>query len=358
MADTLPVLPLLGGLALLVAGGELLVRGSARLASLFGISSLVIGLTVVAFGTSAPELAVSLESVRAGAADLALGNVIGSNIFNILFILGASALLVPLTVSRRIVWVEVPIMIGVSALALGFASDGRLGVGDGLLLLVVVAAYTAWLLRTSAQEQPDEGARPVTSFGIRDVAGPAVTVLVGLGLLALGARWLVDGSVALARAVGVSDVVIGLTVIAAGTSLPEVAASIIATLRGHRDMAIGNVLGSNIINLTVILGATTLAANGLEVAPGVVTFDLVVMVAVAVACLPIFFTGHTIARWEGGLFLAYYLTYMTYLVLDATEHEYVPHFGDAMVLFALPITAVTLLVLAAHAAFARPAGRG
>jgi cation:H+ antiporter len=180
-------------------------------------------------------------------------------------------------------------------------------------------------------------------------SGPAVstvTALAGLGLLVLGSRWFVEGAVGLAQSLGVSDVVIGLTVVAAGTSLPEVAASLVAAARGHRDMAVGNVLGSNIFNLTVILGTTAVAAGGLTVAPGVVSFDLIVMVAVAVACLPIFVTGHRIARWEGGLFLAYYIAYTTYIVLDATGHDQLPHFRDAMIFFALPLTAMTLLILA------------
>lgn len=334
-------LPLIAaGLVLLIAGGELLVRGSSQLATRFGVSSLVVGLTVVAFGTSAPELAVSMQSAAAGAADLAAGNVIGSNIFNVLFILGLSALLAPLVVSRRVVWVEVPIVIGVSALAWLLAGDGRVGTGDGLLLLAVIAIYTVWLLRTTGSEGPEPAAEAGRSTG-----RSAAIALAGLALLLLGARWLVDGAVALASSLGVSDAVIGLTVVAAGTSLPEVAASVVATVKGHRDMAVGNVLGSNIFNLTVILGTTSVYAGGLPVSAGVISFDLVVMVAVAVACLPIFVTGHRIARWEGLLFLAYYVAYTTYLVLDATGHEQLPHYRDAMLYFALPLTAVTLIVL-------------
>ncbi len=284
------------GLVLLVAGGELLVRGSARLAALYGLPPLVIGLTVVAFGTSAPELAVSVLAVRGGADDVALGNVVGSNIFNILFILGVSALIVPLIVTQRIVRVEVPIVIGVSALAWFCAADGRIGRVDGVVLLLVAIVYTAWLLRTSSSEPSPGGSDDQGGTG---AVASALTAVGGLVLLVLGARWLVGGAVALAQAFGVSDIVIGLTVVAAGTSLPEVAASIIAAVRGQRDIAIGNVLGSNIFNLTMILGAASLAGNGLGVAPGVLGFDLVVMVAVAVACLPIFFTGHTIARLGG-----------------------------------------------------------
>ena len=332
------------GLALLAAGGELLVRGSVRLAQRFGVSPLVVGLTVVAFGTSAPELAVSLQSVSAGAANLAIGNVVGSNIFNVLLILGASALLMPLVVSRRVVWVEVPIVIAISGLTWFFARDGRVTPGEGLVLLLVIAVYTGWLLRHSAAQDPPTEATAGDVRRHRAVSS-ALVALAGLALLMLGARWLVLGAVSLASALGVSDSVIGLTIVAAGTSLPEVAASLAATLRGHRDMAVGNVLGSNIFNLTVILGTTAIAADGLAVPEGVVTFDVVIMVAAAVACLPIFVTGHVIARWEGALFLAYYVAYIVYLVLDATTHDTLPHFRDAMLFFALPLTAVTLLVL-------------
>jgi cation:H+ antiporter len=344
------------GLTLLAGGGELLVRGSAQLAERYGVSPLVVGLTIVAFGTSAPELAVSLQSVSAGAADLAIGNIIGSNIFNVLLILGASALIAPLIVSRRVVWIEVPIVIGISGLAWVFFADGQVTRAEGLVLLLLVAIYTGWLLRSSSAEStpadPGAGDTKRLHAGWSSLAAAA-----GLLLLLLGARWLVQGAVALASAMGISDSVIGLTILAAGTSLPEVAASLVATLRGHRDMAVGNVLGSNIFNLTIILGTTAIAAGGLSVPEGVVAFDVVIMVAVAVACLPIFITGHLIARWEGGLFLAYYVAYVVYLVLDATAHDTLPQYRDAMLFFAIPLTVVTLAVLALRPVLTRRAGR-
>ena len=340
-------LTIAGGLILLAAGGELLVRGSAQIAARFGVSSLVIGLTIVAFGTSAPEVAVSLQSISSGASDLAVRNVLGSNIFNVLFILGASAVVVPLVVSRRVVWIEVPVAIGVSTLAWCSARDGRVASTEGWVLLLVVAAYLVWLLRTAIapSHQPDGLQR----YAKHQAISSGLTALVGLGLLVIGARWLVDGATSLALTLGISDAVIGLTVVAAGTSLPEVAASLVAAVRGHRDIAVGNILGSNIFNLTIVLGTATVVAGELHVPEGVVTFDLVIMVAVAVACLPIFVTGHTIARWEGALFLAYYAAYTGYLVRDATDHERLPHLRDAMAFFALPLTAVTLLVLAGRA---------
>jgi cation:H+ antiporter len=341
---TLDVLLILGGLALLGGGGDLLVRGAARLALTAGISPLVIGLTVVAFGTSAPELAVALQASAAGSTDLAIGNVIGSNIFNVLVILGLSSLIVPLLVSRQLVRVEVPIMIGISGLTVALSLDGRIGTIDGLLLLGVLVAYGAWLFHVREPEPDQEG----------HAAGGSMTLNVlavggGIALLVLGARWLVDGAVSIAEALGVSQVVIGLTVVAAGTSLPEVATSIVAAMRGHRDIAIGNVVGSNIFNLSLILGLTAVLAGPLPVARAVLEFDMMVMTAVAVACLPIFFTGYVIARWEGLLFLAYYVAYTVYLVFDATDHALLPNLRNAMLFFVLPLTAVTLVVLSGRA---------
>jgi cation:H+ antiporter len=336
------VLALAVGLAFLAAGGELLVRGAAQPAARLGISALVVGLTVVAFGTSAPELAVTLQSVSVGAPDLAVGNVVGSNIFNTLVILGASALIVPLLVSRRVTRVEVPLIIGVSLLTWWMASDGTLSLLDGAGLLLVLAIYTLWLLRTSSADDStqEQGAAPPPAL-----LPSAGLTLAGIVLLVLGARWLVQGAVDVAVAFGVDDAVVGLTILAAGTSLPEVAASIMAAMRGQRDIAVGNVLGSNMFNLTAIQGLTAVAAGGLNVPPGVLTFDLVVMIAAAVACLPFMVTGLQIARWEGALFLAYYVAYTAYLVMDAVGHEALPHLEHALVFFAFPLTAVTVVVL-------------
>jgi cation:H+ antiporter len=347
------LLLIVGGLALLAAGGELLVRGAARLASRFGVSPLVIGLTVVAFGTSAPELAVSLQAALGGSSDLAVGNVIGSNIFNVLVVLGASATIIPLLVSRQLVRVEVPIMIAVSALTVALSADGRIGSLDGALLIGIMAAYSLWLLRST---QTNNGYAEDVRTRSRDGAvRNGLLVLAGLALLVIGARWLVAGAVNVAAALGISQVVIGLTIVAIGTSLPEVATSIIAATRGHRDIAIGNVVGSNIFNLSLILGTTAVVAGPIPVAPAVLTFDMMVMTAVALACLPIFFTGYVIARWEGLLFLTYYIAYTLYLVMDATDHLLLSQFSAAM-LFVLPLTGVTLLVLSARA-FRRQRGR-
>lgn len=337
-----PPLLILLGLGLLGVGGELLVRGASRLAALFGVPPLVVGLTVVAFGTSTPELAVSVRAVGAGAGDLALGNVLGSNVFNILVILGLSALVAPMVITRRVIWVEVPIVIGISVLAFVLASDRSLGMADGLLLLAVVVVYVGWLLRTARSPIPHgEMAERPTGSAVGALAG----VVAGIGLLVAGANWLVDGAATLALAAGISEAVVGLTIVSVGTSLPEVTAAVVAALRGHGDIAVGNALGSNVFNLTLILGTASVLSSGLDVPPGLLTFDFVVVLAVTIACLPIFYTGHRIARWEGGLFVAYYVVYLAFLVLEASGHQALPRIRHAMLFFALPITVVTLAVL-------------
>lgn len=339
---------LLGGLAILTAGAELLVRGASRLALLAGISPLVVGLTVVAYGTSTPELVVSVKAGLAGNPDIALGNVVGSNVFNVLFILGAAGVIAPLTVARQLVRLEVPIMIGVSLLLWALALDGRIGTLDGVLLSAGILAYSGWSIWRSRREEAarresaGEGAPPAPAGGTgRGVAVGVAFLAAGLALLIFGARWFVDASVALAKALGVSDLVIGLTIVAAGTSMPEVATSIVATIRGERDIAIGNVVGSNIYNVLAILGLSALVTpGGLRVAPSLLTFDLPVMVAVAVACLPIFLTGWSIARLEAAVFLGFYASYAAFLVLAAQRHDALPAFSAVMLEFAIPLVAL------------------
>ncbi len=344
------------GLIALVAGAELLVRGASRLALSFGISPLVVGLTVVAFGTSAPEMAVSVQSAWSGQVDIALGNVVGSNIFNVLVILGLSALITPLVVHQQVIRQEVPVMIGVSLLLWALALDGGIGRGEGLLLAGLVVAYTILLIRQSRREtaavQAEVEAEYAESFdrprpGWRDHWGAQVLlILVGLALLLLGSRWLVEAAVEFARHLGVSELVIGLTIVAAGTSLPEVATSVMAAIRGERDIAVGNVVGSNIFNILSVLGFSAIVAPAeLAVAPALLAVDLPVMVAVAVACLPVFFTGARVARWEGLLFLLLYAAYSGYLVLRAGGHAALGDYGAAMLL-TLPLVGLTLAILA------------
>lgn len=340
------------GLVLLVVGAESLVRGASKLASVLGISPLVIGLTVVAFGTSAPEMAVSAASALTGQADIALGNVVGSNIFNVLFILGLSALITPLVVAQQLVRLDVPLMIGVSIVALLLGLDGSVGRLDGIVLFAGIIAYTAFLIRQSRKESKQVQEEYAQEYGGAEKPSGRTwalnlgLIVAGLGMLVLGSKWLVDGAIVLAQRLGVSELIIGLTIVAAGTSLPEVATSVVASLRGERDIAVGNVVGSNIFNLLAVLGlAGIVAPAGVAVSQAALRFDIPVMIAVALACLPIFFTGNVIARWEGGLFLAYYAAYTLYLVLAATQHDSLGAFQQAMAWFILPLTAITLVVV-------------
>ncbi len=355
------ILMLLGGLALLIAGGEALVRGASKLAVSLGISPLVVGLTVVAFGTSSPEFAVSLQAATAGTADIALGNIVGSNIFNVLFILGLSALIAPLIVSAQVVRQEVPIMIGASSLVFLMSLDGRIVRIEAGLLFAMLLTYTAFLIWQSRREsqtvQTEYAAeRHVAARDGWDdrLAVQIVLVASGLVLLVVGSRWLVEAAVTIARYLGVPELVIGLTIVAAGTSLPEVAASVTAAIRGQRDIAVGNVVGSNTFNLLGVLGLSGLLTPlPLVVQPVLIDFDMLVMLAVAFACLPVFFTGATIARWEGALFLGYYVAYTAFLIMKAQQHAAAATFALAMQTVVLPLTAITLLIVTLRAWQAR-----
>jgi len=342
---------LAGGLAVLTAGAELLVRGAGRLAAAVGISPLVVGLTVVAFGTSAPELAVSLQSAFGGKADIALGNVIGSNIFNILLILGLSALITPLVVAQQLIRLDVPVMIGVSILVWLMALDGAVGRVEGLVLVAGAVGYTAFLVvasrrerNTAVQDEYAEAFQPDGPTTWRRAGLDLALVIGGLVMLVAGSDWFIQAVVELARRMGMSELVIGLTIVAAGTSMPEVATSVVAALKGERDIAVGNAVGSNIFNILSVLGFTAVFApgGGIAVSPGVIAVDMPVMIAVAIACLPVFFTGNTIARWEGAVFLAYYVAYTVYLVLTATAHAAVDEFTMVLVGFVIPLTLLTI----------------
>jgi cation:H+ antiporter len=344
---------LIAGLVLLVIGAEVLVRGAAKVAAQFGIPPLIIGLTVVAFGTSAPETAVSVQAALAGSGDLAIGNVVGSNIANVLFILGLTALIAPLIVSRQLIRLDVPIMIGASLLTMALAWDGSLSKLDGLLLFTGIVAYTGFLIFSAYREKNIAADDEFTKeFALNKPAKPygwvinLVLILVGLVLLVGGANLLVEGAVSLARALGLSELVIGLTVVAVGTSLPELATSLLAAIRGERDIAVGNIVGSNIFNLLCVLGLASLVSPApVLVAANALAFDFPVMIGVALVCLPIFFSGYRINRWEGLLFISYYAVYTLYLVLSASDRPFAQQFSTAMLGYVLPLTAITLLVI-------------
>ena len=317
------------GLALLVLGADLLVRGASRLATQAGISPLVIGLTVVAFGTSAPELAVSVRSALAGAggADVAVGNVIGSNIFNILLILGISSLITPLVVTSRLCRVDVPVMIACSVFVLLLSLNGVLSRLEGGVLVAGVIAYTVYSIRGGRKERAEVRDEYERAFGTRPRSprAAALNVAMALGGLAMligGSGWLVEAAISGARAFGVSELMIGLTIIAGGTSLPEVATSIVASVRGERDIAVGNVVGSNIFNLLAVLGASALVSpTGVEVSHAALRLEIPIMIAVSLACLPAFLTGYRISRPEGAYFLLAYAAYIAYQIASARDPD-------------------------------------
>lgn len=343
------------GLLLLVGGADLLVRGASGLALRVGISPLVVGLTVVAFGTSSPELAVSVSSGLAGQADIALGNVVGSNIFNVLVVLGLAALIAPLAVQPQLVRFDAPLVVGLSMLILVMALDGGIGKLDGVLLVSGLAAYTYFAIRQSRREtasaQGEHEDLPEPGDGwLASTPAQLACIVVGLGLLTLGATWLVDSAVSIARALDVSDAVIGLTIVAAGTSFPELATSVVAAMRGERDIAVGNVVGSSLFNLLGILGIAALVTpGGLSVASSILQVDIPVMIAVALACLPVFALTQGITRGVGLVFLGYYALYVTWLVMAATRPDAVASLSNLTLETILPLTGtVMLLVWARH----------
>jgi cation:H+ antiporter len=320
------------GLALLTFGANRLVFGAASLGRRLGLSSIVIGLTVLATGTSAPEVAVSVQASLSGRGEVALGNVIGSNIFNVLVVLGLSALAGALTVQRQLVRLDLPVMLGVAVLPLLLGLDGTLSQAEGLLLLALLIAYVIVLMWSTRGDQALETDVPALSWG-----RTTLYLLVGITGLVLGANLLVSGAAEIAREFGISELVIGLTLVAIGTSLPELATSLAAARQGDRDMAVGNVVGSNIFNVLAVLGAGA-AVGELPVDPGVINFDLPVMLAVTFACVPVFWTGCRIARTEGAVLVGYYLLYLSYLMLNATSHPLEDDFRFAVVSFVIPLT--------------------
>jgi len=316
------------GLVGLVLGGEVLVKGASKLAATLGMPPILIGLTVVACGTSAPEMAVSLKATLAGNADIALSNVVGSNIFNTFFILGLAALVSPLVIHSQMIKREVPLMILFSLVLFAMSWSGGISRLEGAVLLIGIISYATWLIfeaRRNRKENQELVKESAQEYGdLKKEKSPLIKsialVLVGLGLVVLGADYLVKGAVSLAKDLGVSDTVIGLTIVAAGTSLPELMASVMATLRGERDIAVGNVVGSNIFNVLGIVGLPSLLSpTGMSVNPALFSFDMPVMVMSAVLCWPLFKSGGRLSRLEGFFLFSLYVAYTAYLVSHATR---------------------------------------
>lgn len=353
--DSTVILLFIVGCALLIAGAEMLVNHASFLALAFGISPLVIGLTIVAYGTSAPELVVSVQSSYSGQGDLAVGNLVGSNIANVLLILGVSSVVTPLVVSRKIIRLEVPLLIGISIATMAMAWNGSIGRLEGSILFLGALLYTGFIIYQSRREESEDAriaaldldAPPAIALE-RPRTGQIVIrlvwIIVSFAMLVVGSRSLVYSASAIARSLGFSELIIGLTIVAVGTSLPELATSVMASIKGEKDIAIGNVIGSNIFNILFVMGVCSMVApEGLPIALPALRFDIPVMVAVAIACLPIFFTGGIVDRWEGLLFLGYYLAYTSYLVFNATQHDSIELFSTLVLALVALLTLVALM---------------
>ena len=349
--NALTIVSLVIGVVGLVGGAELLVKGAATIASKLGIAPVIIGLTVVAFGTSAPELAVSVSAAVGGNADVALGNVVGSTIGNIVLILGASAVVGGLAVQQRIIRFDIPVLIVVSLIAFVMALDNSIGRIDGVILFVGIVVYVGWLVREARGERSDIVAEYTES--VETLEGAAIErplwfnitlVVAGLAVLVVGSQLLVNAATDIAEAAGVSDLVIGLTVVAIGTSLPELATSILAAIRGQRDIAVGNVIGSNLFNLLSVLGLTSIvASDGIPVSDVSLRLDFPVMLAATIVLVPIVWNGFQIKRWEGFVLIAFYAAYVAYLVLDASDSSAANVVGPAALIVA-PLVGMTFAV--------------
>ncbi|POA17517.1 conjugal transfer protein TraR [Pseudomonas sp. FW300-N1A1] len=338
------MLQLLGGLVLLIAGAELLVRAAVRLVAHLKVRPLIFGLTIVAFGSSAPQMTVSLQATLANNADIAVGSVIGSSIFNILVTLGLSALIIPLRVSRQLVRLDIPLMIGASLLVFALAWNETLTPLDGAVLLAALVLYLALLLRQSRHSARPHGI-PVHSHHPRAPwVSSALLMLAGLTLLIFAGHLLLDAVIEVASELGLSERIIGLTIVAVSTSLPQLATSLLAAVRGQRDIAVGNVIGSNLFNLLGVLGFTALVApSALSVSPNALAFDLPVLLGVTALCLPVFYSGYRITRAEGVLFLALYVAYGLHVVSFTTGMPLAGKLEQLMLVFVLPVLLAFLL---------------
>jgi len=342
----------IAGFVLLFLGGESLVRGASTLAIRVGISPLVIGLVVVSGATSAPELAVTVGAVLSGEPDLALGNVVGTNIANILLILGLSAVIGPLLIQRQLVRFDLPLLLGLSGLFFLLSLDGGISRLDGTLLLLGLVFHIVTSLIVGRRDANTPGHTraplPLNSTPV-PLWLAALLLMLGSGLLVAGSQLLVTGAVSIATNLGISSLVVGLTVVAIGTSLPELATALVAIRRGERDMAVGNIVGSNLFNIGLVLGLPAIIfEGGIPVPPAAIALDIPLMLAATLALVPLAFTGFVFARWEGILFVALYLAYLLYVVLASTEHDAAQGFTTIMLWFVLPLVAITLVAVTAY----------
>ena len=325
----LSIIEIIFGIVLLFAGGEFFVQGAISLSLILGIPQIVIGLTVVSLGTSSPELLVSLNSVLKGSDSIAASNVIGSNIFNVLVVLGISSLITPLKVKSRIVRRDVPLLIAISCAVWAISSTGLLTWQAGIFLIFCLILNTIWEINTINEKEEDtKNAEPQIEAVYENKKinlNILLNLVFGIFLLSFGSNILVSGSQTLAKLLGVNEVVIGLTIVATGTSLPELVTSIIASLKGKTDLAIGNVIGSNLLNQLLILGSCSIFSGfkGLSIEPSLIRVDLPFMVLTTFACLPIFWSKGKITRIEGFILLNLYIFYILDKVLFLNKFNYI-----------------------------------
>jgi cation:H+ antiporter len=334
-----------GGLALLLVAARRVVGASSDLGARLGLNPMVIGVTILAVGTSAPELAVVGQAVVADDTSLAVGSVIGSNIANVLLVLGLAAMLGGLAVGSRVVRFDVPVMLAASIALIVVARDGTLSRYDGLLFISALVAFVTWTVRATRRERTPVAWTP--SQPPQSLPRIVLTFVVGIVVIAGSARLVVDGAEGIAVSLSIPPLIVGLTIVALGTSAPEIVTTLVAARAGHHDLAVGNAVGSNIFNILLVLGAAGIAApRGIPISDDALRLDLPVMAVAALACLPVLAWDHVLRRWEGTLFVAYYLAYVVFLVLDGTGHRAADPFALVVWTFVAPLTVVTIVTVA------------
>lgn len=338
-----------GGLLALLAAGHLVVGAASVVGTRLGLSPLIVGLTIVAAGTSAPELAVFAQAIRVYDTELATGSIIGSNIANVLLVLGLAATLGRIHVASQLVRRDIPVMIAASFAFLLLSLDGSLGRVDGLLLIAALIVFVSWTIRVGAGEdlatsEPAGLGVVVARPGQARIGVTVTRLVIGIAGLVVAARFVVAGAEEIAVEAGVPELIVGLTVVALGTSAPEISTTLIAALKGHRDLAVGNAVGSNIFNILLVVGASAVASGGVSIDSHLLRQDLPIMAAAAFACLPIVYWDHELDRGDGATLVAFYGAYLAFLSLDATGHQLAQPFAIAMVCFVVPLTAGAIAI--------------
>ncbi len=340
------------GLAGLLIAGHVLIDGAGKIGRRLGMAPGVIGLTIVAAGTSAPELAVFYQAVRADDTSLAVGSIIGSNIANVLLVVGVVACMGAVKVSQAVVQVDVPVMAAASAALLVMTLDRNLSRLDGVLLVCGIVCFIVWTIRTRSGAEPSAPAASETGEEPTTPPRPnlliaVASIVIGVAGLTYAAGFVVTGAEEIALALGVPELIVGLTILALGTSAPEIATSIVAAVRGNRQLALGNAVGSNIFNILLVLGLSSSLSGGISFGDDAVRLDMPILVAAAVACMPVLLWDHSVDRWEGFVFVALYGAYLVFLALDGTDRLEADPFVIAFAVFVVPLGLLTGAVVIA-----------